>query len=63
MDPITLLILAAGGMTVYALAQGIVSMAQGGESDLRHSHELMFKRAAWQGLAVFLVLLGLLAEA
>ena len=63
MDPITLLIFAAGAMTVYALAQGIVSMAQGGESDLRHSHELMFRRAAWQGLAVFLVLLGLLAEA
>jgi hypothetical protein len=63
MDPITLFVLAAGAMTVYALAQGVVSMAQGGEADLRHSHELMFRRAAWQGLAVFFVLLGLLAEA
>jgi hypothetical protein len=62
MDPITLFMLAAGAMTVYALAQGIVSMAHGGESDLRHSHELMFRRTAWQGLAVALLLLGLLSE-
>jgi hypothetical protein len=37
-------------------------MAHGGESDLRHSHELMFRRTAWQGLAVALLLLGLLSE-
>jgi hypothetical protein len=49
-------------MTVYALAQGIVSMAQGGESDQRHAHVLMFRRTAWQGLAVALLLLGLLSE-
>ena len=62
MDPITLFIFAAGAMTAYALVQGVVSMAQGGESDLRHSHELMFRRTAWQGLAVALLLLGLLSE-
>jgi len=62
MDPITLFIFAAGAMTVYALAQGIVSMAQGGESDQRHAHVLMFRRTAWQGLAVALLLLGLLSE-
>ena len=63
MDPMTWFALAAAAMTVFVLAQGIVSMAQGGEADLRRSHVLMFRRTAWQGAALLLVLLGLLTEA
>lgn len=61
MDAMTLFIFAAAAMAVYSLTSGITSMAHGGESDVQHSDELMFRRVAWQGLAVALVLLALLA--
>lgn len=60
MDAMTFLIFAAAAMAAWSLASGVVSMAQGGEWDERHAHELMFRRTAWQGLAVGLVLLALL---
>lgn len=62
MDPLTLLVFTAAGMTVLALLRGVASMVDGGEWELRHSHELMFRRVAWQGVAVALLLLALLAE-
>jgi hypothetical protein len=61
MNAMTLLILAAAAMAVVALVNGIASMAQGGDYDDTHSPELMFKRTAWQGLAVALLLLALLS--
>ena len=60
MDAMTFLIFAAAAMTVVALFNGVVSMAHGGESDRLHSHELMFRRTAWQGLAVLLLMLAML---
>ena len=62
MDAMTLFIFAAAAMAAYSLTSGITSMAHGGEADLQHSEALMFRRVAWQGLAVALVLLALLAS-
>jgi len=61
MDAMTLFVLVAAAMAAYSLLQGVVSMAHGGEADQQHSHELMFKRTAWQAAALGLVLLALLA--
>jgi hypothetical protein len=63
MNAMTLFIFAAAAMAVYSLFSGVSSMAHGGESDALHSHEIMFRRTAWQGLAVLLVLLALLTSA
>ena len=60
MDLMTVLIFTAAAMAVVSLASGIASMAGGGVSDAQHSHELMFRRTAWQGLAVLLILFALL---
>lgn len=59
MDAMTVFILAAAAMAAYSLATGINSMAHGGDSDALHAQEFMFRRVAWQGLAVLLVLLAL----
>ena len=59
MDAMTLFILAAAAMAAYSLASGISSMAHGGESEAGQAQEFMFRRVAWQGLAVLLVLLAL----
>lgn len=62
MDAMTLFIFVAAGMVVASLFNGIASMAHGGAADAAHSHELMFKRTAWQGLAVMLLLLAALTS-
>lgn len=62
MDAMTFFIFAAAAMAVFSLASGINSMAHGGQSDALRSTPLMFRRVAWQGLAVLLVLLALLAS-
>lgn len=61
MDAMTLFVFAAAAMVALSLFNGIVSMAHGGDADALHSHELMFRRTAWQGLALLFVLLALLA--
>ena len=62
MDAMGLLVaLAALGVAV-ALFNGLLSMAYGGEADQRESHRHMFKRVAWQGLAILLVLIELVAS-
>jgi hypothetical protein len=48
-------------VAIWALFNGVVSMAHGGPEDQRSSHVWMFKRVAWQGLAVLFVLMGALA--
>lgn len=45
--------------TAVALVSGIVSMAQGGDFDQRHSHQLMFARVGLQGITLLLLLLAL----
>ncbi|HEX9180883.1 MAG TPA: twin transmembrane helix small protein [Burkholderiales bacterium] len=50
-------------LTVASLFIGIGSMAEGGEFDDRHSHELMFGRVALQALTVALVIVALLQQA
>ena len=59
MDALTMFIFVAAGMAAVSLFKGVASMAHGGEEDRLHSHELMFKRTAWQGLALFFLLLAL----
>ncbi len=61
MDAMTFFIFAAAAMAAFSLASGITSMAHGGEADALRSPQLMFRRVAWQGLAVLLVLLALFA--
>lgn len=61
MDAMTFFVLVAAAAAVVAFTRGMASMAHGGEADLLHSHELMFQRVGWQGLAVLLLLLALLA--
>lgn len=57
----TTFVFIAAGLAALSLFQGVASMAHGGEADRLHSHQHMFKRIAWQGLAVLLVLAALLA--
>jgi len=45
--------------TVATLIWGIVSMAQGGEFDLHHSHQIMFARVGLQGVTLLLLLVAL----
>jgi hypothetical protein len=61
MEVMTVFVFVAAGLAALSLFSGIVSMAHGGESDRLHSHELMFKRTAWQALAVLFMLAALLA--
>lgn len=60
MDGTTILVLVAAAGAAVALFNGILSMAYGGEADRRNSPKHMFKRVAWQGAAVVLVLLAAL---
>ncbi len=43
---------------VASLTWGVISMARGGEYDLRHSDQLMFARVKWHALAVVLLVAG-----
>ena len=63
MNMMTVFVLTAAAMAAFALLDGIVSMAHGGESDDAHATELMFKRTAWQALAVGFVLILAFASA
>ncbi|TAM45653.1 MAG: twin transmembrane helix small protein [Gammaproteobacteria bacterium] len=60
MTLLTAVIILAVVATAGALAGGIVSMAQGGEYDRRHSGQFMFARVGLQGLALVLLLIALL---
>jgi hypothetical protein len=60
MNGITILILVAAAGAAIALFNGILSMAYGGEADRVNSQKHMFKRVAWQGAAVLLLLVVLL---
>jgi hypothetical protein len=59
MTTLTFLIVAAMLATVGALVLGIASMAHGGDFDQRHSHQFMFARVGFQGIALLLLVLGL----
>lgn len=61
MDGMTLLVILAALGVAVALFNGLLSMSYGGEADQRESHRHMFKRVAWQALAVLLVLIALIA--
>jgi hypothetical protein len=62
MSLLTAFVLIGLVLTVLAMFNGIVSMAHGGEEDLRASHWLMLKRVGWQALTALLVLLALLEQ-
>ena len=55
---VTLIVLAALA-TAISLFLGINSMAHGGESDIRHSRQLMIARVAFQGVTLLLLLIAL----
>jgi hypothetical protein len=60
MNGMTILVLVAAAGAAVALFNGILSMAYGGEADRQNSTRHMFKRVAWQGVAIVLVLVALL---
>ena len=60
MSIMTVFVLAGVVATIFALIQGIASMAHGGESDQARSHVLMFRRVGWQGMTILFLLLALL---
>jgi len=62
MSLMTAFVIAAAALAALTLFNGIVSMAHGGEQDQRASHRLMYQRVGWQGLALLLILLALLAN-
>jgi hypothetical protein len=60
MDALTLLVMLGVLVTVVVLFTGIGSMAEGGEFDDRHSHQLMFARVGVQAFTLLLVIIALL---
>jgi len=62
MSPLAVFAIVFLGLTLIALFNGIASMAHGGAEDQQRSPGLMFRRVAWQGLAVLFVLFGLLTQ-
>jgi len=62
MDAMGLLVVLAALGVAVALFNGVLSMAYGGDTDQRESHRHMFKRVAWQALAILLVLIALVAS-
>ncbi len=63
MSMLTVTIIFAVLATAGVLVTGIATMANGGEFDRHHSHQLMFARVALQGLALLLVVIALLQSA
>jgi len=61
MTVLTIAIVIALLATVGTLLWGIVSMAQGGEFDQHHSHQLMFARVGLQGITLLFLLIALFA--
>ena len=62
MDGLTFLIIVGLLATVATLFVGVGSMAEGGEFDDRHSHQLMFARVGLQAFTALLVTLALLSQ-
>ena len=61
MSLMTTLVALALFATVASLAWGIISMAHGGTYDASHSAKLMTGRVVFQGIAILLLLMALLA--
>ena len=47
--------------TIGALGAGVASVVQGGEYDRKHGVQLMFARVGFQGIALVLLLIALVA--
>jgi len=63
MATLTLMIILALIGTVGALITGVASMAHGGDFDQRHSHQFMFARVGFQGVALLMLLIALVLAA
>jgi hypothetical protein len=61
MNVLTILMVVALTATVAVLGLGIVSMARGGEGDLKRSVQLMFARVSLQVTAIVFVILAAFA--
>ncbi len=59
MTTLTLVIGLAILATIGTLATGVVSMARGGEFDMKHSHQIMFSRVGLQAVTFVLLLIAL----
>ncbi|MDH3588746.1 MAG: twin transmembrane helix small protein [Gammaproteobacteria bacterium] len=59
MSFLTLILVLATIATIITLVMGLVSMARGGDYDLKHSEQLMYTRVGIQGGAVLLMLIAL----
>jgi len=59
MTILNMVIIAALLMTIALMGTGIWSMAHGGESDQKHSTQLMFARVGMQGITFLLLLLAM----
>ena len=59
MNFLTIVIIVALLATIVSLVMGIGFMGKGGESDEKHSTQLMFARVGFQALTFILLLLAL----
>ena len=63
MNLLTTAIVLAMLATIVALGMGIASMMRGGKFDREHSTQFMFARVGFQGVALVLMVVALLAAA
>jgi nitrogen fixation-related uncharacterized protein len=61
MKIITILVILALLATVISMVAGLRSMTKGGEYDDKHSGQLMNARIIFQGIAILLLIMALLA--
>ena len=59
MSLMTFFVLATAFCAALSLFNGVVSMAHGGEEDLRAGNGLMFQRIGWQALALLFIVLAM----
>lgn len=59
MNFLMMMIILALIATIGSLLIGVVSMGRGGGFDEKHSHQLMFARVGFQGIAVLLLFIAL----
>ena len=62
MNTLTILIILALVATIISLLLGVGSMAHGGSSDEKHSGQFMNARVIFQGIALLLMIIALVAS-
>ncbi len=62
MDLLTVLVLVGLAGTLWSLGRGFASMAHGGDYDLAHGNDFMWRRVGWQGITIVLILFAMLSQ-